>query len=119
MKKQLENVLESFPFFYFTKEKYKIDCEKETRKLFNNYLTQDFKKIIYAKTFDFFTPNWDDLKTKHKNPDNIYNTYIKMTKIFKTIKNKSKIEENIKRKLIFFFIINISNFFNIIKIILI
>ena len=57
-------------------------------------------KIAYSKPFEYFCPNWEDLKNKHKNPDNIYNTYTKMTKYFKKIKNKSKISDNIKRKII-------------------
>jgi hypothetical protein len=54
-------------------------------------------KIAYSKPFEYFSPNWDDLKNKHKNSDNIYNIYMKMTKNFKLIKSKSKIAENIKR----------------------
>jgi hypothetical protein len=84
-------------FFVFKKTKYEEISEKNSRKIFNCFFDEEFKKIIYSKPFEFFIPNWDDLKHKHKNPDNIYNTYIKFSKNLKTNKHKNKIAENMKR----------------------
>lgn len=100
-------------FYSLKKQKYEEISDKNARQIFNCFFEDEFKKIIYSKPFEFFIPNWDDLKTKHKNPDNIYNTYIKFSKNLKTIKNKNKIAENMKRKLFFlihFFVIKFTKF---------
>ncbi len=102
-KKQFEHILHKTLFYSFKKQTYQEINEKHSRVIFYAFFDEEFKKVIYSKPFEFFIPNWDDLKNKHKNPDNIYNTYIKFSRNLKTIKNKNKIAENMKRKIIFLF----------------
>ncbi len=100
--KQYTEIFEKMCLFKFSKEKYEKLSNKETHTIFEYFSNTEFKNIVYSKPFEFFIPNWEDLKGKHKNPDNIYNTYIKLSKHFKMIKNKSKIGENIKRIILLF-----------------
>jgi len=87
-----------------TKESYKRISENNAKQIYNLLFEDEFQKIIYSKPFEFFSPNWEDLKDKSKNSDNIYNTYIKFTKSLKLIKNKNKIAENMKRNNLFVFL---------------
>jgi hypothetical protein len=67
-------------------------------KLFNSLRKSDLNYIFNSNVYSNFVPNWKGLREMHNKIDNIFNTYTKLTKLFKSIKNKSKIKDNNRRK---------------------
>jgi hypothetical protein len=79
--------------------------KNETEKIFKSFGEKDILHFIQANIFSNFHPQWKNLGRNEKNKliisrDNIYNSYLKISNIYKRIKNHTKIKENSKSKII-------------------
>jgi hypothetical protein len=75
------------------------DQENKMRMICKDLKRPDFIPLYYANVFEGFIPNWVELEIKHHKIDNIFNTYTKIGKIYKTIKNLCKIKDCNRRKI--------------------
>ena len=66
-------------------------------KMFNILKKNELNYIFYSNIYSNFVPNWRELKEMHSKIDNIFNNYTKISKLFKTIKNKGKVKDNNRR----------------------
>jgi len=84
----------------FEIKNYKIFNETQEEsifKLFNSLRRNELNHIFYSNIFSNFVPNWREVKDMHGKIDNIFNTYSKISKLYKTIKNKGKVKDNNRR----------------------
>jgi hypothetical protein len=79
----------SIPLFTF-------ENEQRLQKICSSLRKPELNSIFQINIFKDFVPNWKDLNARSSKSDNIFNTYTKLTKIFKKIKNKGKIKESNK-----------------------
>jgi hypothetical protein len=76
--------------------------ENNFKKLFGHMKKSELTSVYYSNVFEGFVPSWDELNEKYHRSDNIFNTYLKISKIFKIIKSKSKIKESNKGILVIY-----------------
>jgi hypothetical protein len=84
-------------------------AEEESIKMFNLIRKNEMNSIIHANIYNNFIPSWSVISKSSNREirdnsigenlrDNIYNTYMKISKIYKKIKHKGKVKENNKSK---------------------
>ncbi len=91
-------------------------AEQESIKMFNLIKKNEMNSIIHANIYNNFIPSWSVINNNRQirdnsigesSRDNIFNTYMKISKIYKKIKHKGKVKENNKSNT------KISNFYKI------
>jgi hypothetical protein len=93
------DVVESTPFNNDCSFSFFNDVEEEgIVKLFNTFRKTDLYYIFNSNVYSNFVPNWRELREMHSKTDNIFNTYTKLSKLFRSVKNKGKIKDNNRRK---------------------
>ena len=74
-----------------------LKADKETLEMFNCLRKNELITLIHFNIFNNFSPIWSSISgTDNSNRDNIFNSYTKITRIYKKIKNKGKIKQNNK-----------------------
>jgi hypothetical protein len=71
-----------------------LECS--LNKIYSQLKKPELIKLYYMNVFDGFVPNWHALKSYQI--DNVFNTYTKISKIYKTMQNRNKIKESNKSK---------------------
>jgi hypothetical protein len=67
--------------------------------MFNQIRKEEMMAIIHSNIFSNFIPNWSLMNNRNgSSRDNIFNNYMKISRIYKKIKHKGKIKENNKSK---------------------
>lgn len=82
-----------------------LNSNNETFKMFQTMRKSEIMTLIQANIFSNFMPIWKLLNKNDSNRnymytprDNIFNTYVKISKLFKNINNQDKIKDTNKSK---------------------
>ncbi len=66
--------------------------------MFNQMRKEELMAIIHCNIFSNFIPDWNLMRFRSGSRDNIFNNYMKVSRIYTKIKHKGKIKENNKSK---------------------